>query len=56
MNTVGTKVEFLRKMHLKFLTRWIKHLTSQEVGGGEGALVKVVSVKRYHSCRKYYFL
>ena len=29
------KGRLLRKMRLKFLTRWIEHLTSQEVGGRE---------------------
>ena len=33
MKSVGTKSD-LRKMHLKFLTQCIKHLTSQEVRGG----------------------
>ena len=34
VNSVGTEVDFWGKMHLKFLTRYIKYLTRQEAGGG----------------------
>ena len=52
-------------MHLKFLTPWIKHLTSQKQGGkgvcrlhiGEVYyMVAMHFVKSYYTCRKYYFL
>ena len=37
VESVGTKVDInLRKMHFKFLTRRIKHLTRQKIAGGGG--------------------
>ena len=63
MKVVGAKVD-LRKIHLKFLTRWNKHLTSQEVGGEggvfrwniRGVYLLLYFVKSFGRNRKHYFL
>ena len=58
------KSKHLRKMHLKFLTRSIKHLTATNSGGGgvadcisgrEGVQWLFYFVKSYCSCGKSFF-